>query len=103
MKKSEMVKVFIEQREAINTLEDTIHYMRSNDYKERFIAEYWQTKIRYKKLKSYINKIEASQMSMNVQEPPHDCPTQLLIEQRKAMGQYLHCLEIRAVIEGIEL
>lgn len=33
-------------------LKDTIKIMNSSDYKERFKAEYYQTKIRYEKLHS---------------------------------------------------
>lgn len=32
------------------SLEDTIELMKSDDYKERFVAEYMQTKIRYNNL-----------------------------------------------------
>ena len=91
-------------------LKDTIEMMNSADYKERFIAEYQQTKIRYKKLKAFNNKIEAAQRtqgdpfaSQKVEEPTHDCPASILREQQSAMGQYLHILEVRAVIEGIDL
>ena len=31
-------------------LNDTVKMMNSANYKERFKAEYWQTKIRYEKL-----------------------------------------------------
>ena len=84
-------------------LKDTIRGMTSENYKERFIAEYQQTKIRYEKLKSFNTKIEASDMSVTVPAPEHDCPLCLLKAQQKAMGEYLHTLEIRAVIEGIDL
>ena len=91
-------------------LKDTIEMMQSADYKERFKAEYKQTKIRYEKLKAFCNKIEAAQRThidpfapKKVEEPKHDCPVELLREQQSAMDQYLHTLEIRAVIEGIEL
>ena len=40
-------------------LKDTIKLMESENYKERFKAEYYQTKIRYEKLKKLNNKIEA--------------------------------------------
>ena len=90
--------------------EATVAGMLSPDYKERFKAEYRQTKIRYEKLKAFCNKIEATQRThiepfapKKVEEPKHDCPVELLREQQSAMGQYLHTLEIRAVIEGIEL
>lgn len=87
----------------MKTLNETKTMMMSDNYKERFVAEYWQTKIRYEKLKAFCNKIEASSYSMNVEEPKHDCTLGLLKEQQCAMGQYLHILEIRAVIEGVDL
>ena len=43
-------------------LSDTKNLMESLNYKERFIAEYWQTKLRYEKLKAFCNKIEAAQI-----------------------------------------
>ena len=91
-------------------LKDTIEMMQSEDYKERFKAEYKQTKIRYEKLKRFNNKIEAAYRTecgrpheKMVEMPVHDCPLDLLTEQQHVMGQYLHILEIRAEIEGIEL
>ena len=91
-------------------LKDTVPMMNSTDYKERFKAEYYQTKIRYEKLKAFNNKIDASKttnVSWNtgkkVEMPKHDCPDDLLREQQKIMGEYLHILEVRAVIEEIEL
>ena len=85
------------------TLNETVEKMRSEDYKERFFAEYMQTKIRYEKLKAYCNKIEAAKMIVTMQEPPHDCPLDLLREQQHIMGQYLRVLELRAVIEGVNI
>lgn len=79
----------------------TIDLMLSADYKERFVAEYQQTKIRYEKLKAYATKIEAAQV-LNNPEPPHDCPLYLLRDQQRAMGEYLHILELRAIIEGVD-
>lgn len=91
-------------------LKDTVELMQSADYKERFIAEYHQTKIRYEKLKAFNNRIEAAQRTQGdpfapkkVEEPTHDCPYELLREQQSAMGHYLHILEVRAEIEGIIL
>ena len=91
------------EKEYINTLQDTVNYMLSNDYKERFIAEYWQTKFRYERLKNFCNKIEVSFYSKNVEEPEHDCSYELLRTQQTAMGEYLHILELRAIIEDIKL
>jgi hypothetical protein len=42
-------------------------------------------------------------MDTPVEIPKHDCPSELLREQQRAMGEYLHILEVRAEIEGIEL
>ena len=88
-------------------LKDTISLMNSDDYKERFVAEYLQTKIRYEKLKAFNNKIEAAEETersdKKIEMPKHDCPYEMLREQQSIMGQYLHILEVRAVIEGITL
>ena len=88
-------------------LRQTVDLMNSENYKERFVAEYWQTKIRYEKLKHFNNVIEAASctegMERSVVEPTHDCPWHLLREQQEAMGHYLHFLEIRAIIEEIDL
>lgn len=85
-------------------IKDTTELMLSISYKERFVAEYWQTKIRYEKLKEFNTRIEAASIcSEKVEEPKHDCPTNLLREQQKVMGEYLHILEIRAIIENVDL
>lgn len=89
------------------TFDHTIKLMRSTDYKDRFRAEYMQTKIRYEKLKAFNTRIEAAERTMyekaKVDEPEHDCPADMLREQQSVMGEYLHILELRAVIEGIDL
>lgn len=85
-------------------LKDTIEMMTSEDYKERFKAEYSQLKIRLNKLTDLNNKIEASKRSGgSVEEPAHNCPHTLLRRQQSAMSNYLRLLQIRAVIEGIAL
>ena len=79
-------------------LKDTVKLMNSDDYKERFKAEYYQTKIRYDKLHKLIIKIEAGTLEF---EPT--CSKELLEDQCYHMGNYLRMLEIRAEIEKIEL
>lgn len=79
-------------------LNDTVTLMNSEDYKERFIAEYYQTKIRYDKLHKMIVKLEADKLDF---EP--NSPLCLLKEQAKYMGEYLRTLEIRAEVEDIDL
>lgn len=84
------------------TLDETAIPMVSNSYKDRFIAEYHQTKIRYEKLKNFCNRIEAAKLTGS-KEPDHDCSLELLRRQQRIMGEYLHIMEIRAVIEEVEL
>lgn len=79
-------------------LKDTIDLMTSEDYKDRFKAEYYQTKIRYDKLHKMLVKNEAGVLDFT--------PTvsiSKLMEQKRYMGEYLRMLEIRAVIENIDL
>ena len=78
--------------------EDTIELMKSDDYKERFVAEYMQTKIRYNNLHRMIVQYEAGTLAF---EPV--TPILTLKNQKSFMGQYLNQLEIRAEIEGIKL
>lgn len=87
-----------ETKYPANDLMWTADLMGSADYKERFKAEYHQTKIRYDKLHNMCIKYEAGTLDF---EPT--CSLELLTKQKAAMGQYLHCLEVRAQIEGIEL
>lgn len=79
-------------------IKDTAKLMISSDYKDRFKAEYIQTKIRYDKLYQMLAKLEAKTLDF---EP--NCPKKLLMEQKCYMGEYLRVLEIRAEIEGISL
>ena len=86
----------------MNGLNETIDLMTSADYKDRFIAEYHQVKIRYDKLKDFCHKIEVSTM-LATEEPKHDCPLLLLLEQLDVMRQYIDILEKRAIIEHVKL
>ena len=79
-------------------LNETIEMMNSADYKERFKAEYFQTKIRYDKLHVMVTKYEAGTLNFTPV-----CPISLLKEQKAAMGHYLQALEVRAEMEGIDL
>lgn len=79
-------------------LKDTIELMTSEDYKERFKAEYWQAKIRYDKLDDMTVKYEANTLNFTP-----TCSLELLKEQKKYLGNYIRTLKIRAEIEGIKL
>lgn len=78
------------------TMNDAVKMVLSEDYKERFIAEYVETKIRYERLHSIIIKWCAGKADFVTD-------IDLLEEQAKHMGNYLRVLEIRAVKEDIEL
>lgn len=77
---------------------DTVQLMLSNDYKERFLGEYYQTKIRYDKLKAMCKKWGNGELDF---EPT--CDRAVYGSQLIAMCDYLKTLELRAEIEGIEL
>lgn len=79
-------------------LKDTINMMNSEDYKERFKAEYYQAKIRYEKLCTMLIKFEAKTL-----EFIPTCPIDVLMDQKYYMEQYINTLRVRAEIEGIEL
>lgn len=83
---------------GMTDLRDTVALMTSADYKERFLAEYWQTKIRHDKLKAMLEKYERRELEF---EPT--CAPGLLRYQLSTMAVYLDALIIRATVEGIEL
>ena len=79
-------------------LNETIKGMTSEDYKERFKAEYNQLVIRYEKLNDIIKKHFDNTLDFKL-----SCDINLLLNQRAAMGTYKEILEDRAAIEGIKL
>lgn len=79
-------------------LAETINGMISEDYKERFIAEYQQLVIRYNGLKNMLNKWDKNELPFTP-----TCPRSTYNMQIKAMTDYIAVLEARAVMEGINL
>lgn len=79
-------------------LEDTVDLMSSEDYKDRFRAEYYQVKLRHKKLSEMITKYAQDKLDF---EPT--CSLELLQDQLNAMYHYMFVLEIRAKVEKIKL
>ena len=79
-------------------LNETIELMNSEDFKERFKAEYLQLKIRKDGLKSMLVKYKNGQLSFTP-----NCSYELLHSQLVYMECYSNVLEQRAKIEGIEL
>lgn len=79
-------------------LKETIGMMNSEDYKERFKAEYWQTYIRYAKLKKMVENWEKDELNFT---PP--CDKKIYKIQLLHMANYLSVLRIRAKIENVDL
>lgn len=79
-------------------LNETIEMMTSDDYKERFKAEYYQLKIRIDSLAGMLIKMENNMLNFTPK-----CSYDLLNGQIKAMLLYFEYLKERAIIEEIDL
>ena len=79
-------------------LVDTIPLMESEDYKERFKAEYYQLTIRIEGLKQMLDKYKNGTLKFTP-----ICSYALLSKQLKTMEAYAACLEVRATTERIDL
>lgn len=86
--------------DIINDLSQTVELMDSEDYKERFIAEYCQLEIRTKRLERVLTAVK-DKTAPDCFEPT--CPIELLEAQYKTMDAYRGILVKRALIEEIEL
>ena len=82
----------------MNDLSSTIPLMCSTNYKDRFLAEYQQLKIRYQKLKTMVEKWDAGEL-----EYLPTCPRSMYDTQLQTMELYLEILKDRAGLEEIEL
>ena len=80
----------------IESLKETSNLMASTNYKDRFIAEYYQVKIRAEKLECILETWD------NLKFEPN-CPKSILREQLATMKKYLQIMESRAVYEEIDL
>ena len=76
----------------------TVELMLSDNYKDRFKAEYYQLKIRYEKLKVMLDKWDEGKLEFKP-----TCGREIYDVQIEAMEAYLDVLADRAEIEGIEL
>lgn len=81
-----------------NSLTETSVLMRSNDFKERFKAEYMQLKIRRNGLKKMLVSYADGTLNFTPK-----CSYDLLHSQLVYMDGYMDILEHRAKIENIEL
>ena len=79
-------------------LERLIELMKSEDYKDRFRAEYYQLEDRIDKLVNMLGKYKAGTLNFTP-----SCSYELLSYQLQTMNAYKRVLEERAEIEGIEI
>lgn len=79
-------------------LNETVNLMNSDDYQDRFKAEYKQLSIRLQGLKRMIYMYDEGILNF---EP--ECSLELLVTQTLAMRTYQAILEERARIENIQL
>ena len=79
-------------------LKDTAALMVSEDYKDRFAAEYYQLKIRLTKLEKMLEAWDKGELNFTP-----TCPRITYDFQVRHMKDYLGVLEIRAKLEGVEL
>lgn len=79
-------------------LRETIEMMNSEDYKERFKAEYYQVAVRHEKLKAMLIKWDNGELTFHP-----SCPRSIYNMQVKVMEDYMAILEARAVMEHVEL
>lgn len=79
-------------------LKDTVEGMLSDNYKERFKAEYYQLKIRIDRLSKIITSAIEGTLEFDL-----SCDLKILKDQCWYMKSYADMLKHRAKIEGIEL
>ena len=80
------------------TLKDTVEMMNSDDYKERFKAEYYQLEIRVNGLKKMLDKWDNGELDFTP-----TCPRNTYNNQFEYMVNYMTVLDDIASMEGIEL
>lgn len=78
------------------TLKDTAELMLSEDYNERFLAEYRQLEIRENKLRKLTEQWDSGTIDFDP-----TCPRSIYNLQLEYMEKYRSILEARAKMEGI--
>lgn len=86
-------------------LKDTVKYMCSDNYSERFKAEYQQLSIRCTKLEGMLKKYQSmiTEDGGEILNFIPNTPYEILDTQFKYMKKYLNILEVRANYENISL
>ena len=84
--------------EMDEVLQQTVDLMLSEEYKDRFKAEYYQLYQRFIKLRKMLMKWDAHELDF-----VPDCPRGIYDMQLEFMYKYLSILEMRAIVEEIEV
>lgn len=82
----------------ISSLEQTAVVMLSGDYKERFVAEYFQVKYRAMRLAKMLDDYHTGKLNFTP-----TCPIDLLEKQLKVMCEYQDILKERAALEDVDI
>lgn len=82
----------------ITELKDTVKLMTSPDYRERFLGEYYQNKIRLDKLQAMVDKWDKGELQFTP-----TCPRETYDFQLTYMRKLDAILIMRAKMEGISL
>lgn len=89
--------IFIPKKVVIRReLKETIELMQSDDYKDRFKAEYYQVKTRLEKLEAMLDKWDKGELDFTP-----TCPRMIYDGQVQAMSDYCSALIARAAMEHI--
>lgn len=85
------------QNQPISKIDNIVKLIKSTDWKERLLGEYYYIKDKLEKLHKTNTKIVANTIKFECKTP-----TDLLVKQESIMTAYLNLLETRLELEGIQ-
>ena len=94
---SRIINEYLKNSKIKMELKDTVELMISDNYDNRFRAEYHQLEIRIDKLQTMLEKYKNNQLDFVPK-----CSYDLLNKQLEAMIEYRDCLLERSIIEDID-
>lgn len=94
---SRIINEYLKNSKIKMNLKDTVELMTSDDYNDRFRAEYYQLEVRIDKLQTMLEKYKNNKLDFVPK-----CSYELLSKQLEAMIQYRNCLLERSIIEDID-
>ena len=86
----------MDEKKGLEELQECLLLSASEDWKTRLKGEYWETKIRCRKLEEAIKEQEA-------QEGTPDAAHHIMRKQLDSMVSYLSCLALQAAAVDIDL